>query len=78
VVPGGLFAAAVRLYWWFTWPERIPGVAVAKVHKILHFKRRGLYPILDGHLRTLYASYAEAWIGPLSYLGELTANESGR
>lgn len=57
-VPGGLFADAARLYWWFTWPDRIPGVAVAKVHKVLHFQRRGLYPILDDHLRTLHESFA--------------------
>jgi hypothetical protein len=29
-VPDGLFTDAASLYWWFTWPERIPGVAVAK------------------------------------------------
>jgi Family of unknown function (DUF6308) len=45
--PAGLFASTAKLYWAFTWPERISGVAVAKVHKILHLKRPGLYPILD-------------------------------
>ena len=75
-VPAGLFADAAHLYWWFTWPERIHGVRVAKVHKVLHFKRRRLYPILDDHLRTLYESFAESWIEPLSYLGELTSADS--
>ena len=41
-MPGGLFARAAGLYWAFTWPDRISGVAVAKVHKILHVKRPGL------------------------------------
>jgi hypothetical protein len=45
-------------------------------HKVLHFKRQGLYPILDDHLKTVYASFAEAWIEPLSYLGELTFADS--
>jgi len=75
-VPGGLFADAARLYWWFTWPERIHGVRVAKVHKVLHFKRRGIYPILDDHLRALYEGFASAWIEPLSYLGDLTSADS--
>lgn len=40
----GLFADTAGLYWSFTSPARIKGVAVAKVHKILHLKRPGLYP----------------------------------
>lgn len=50
----GLFASAAHLYWAFTWPERISGVATAKAHKILHVKRPALYPILDQRLVGLY------------------------
>jgi hypothetical protein len=74
--PGGLFARAAALYWMFTWPERIHGVRVAKVHKILHFKRPAMYPILDERLRALYEPFAAAWLEPLSHLGELTTGDS--
>jgi hypothetical protein len=74
--PGGPFAAAASLYWRFTWPERIHGVRAAKVHKILHVKRPALYPILDGSLSALYRPFASDWLKPLSYLGELTTDDS--
>jgi hypothetical protein len=44
---GGDFDHAADLYWYFTSPDRIRGVGVAKLHKVLHVKRPGLYPILD-------------------------------
>jgi hypothetical protein len=74
--PGGLFSKAADLYWTFTWPERIRGVRVAKVHKILHLKRPAMYPILDDRLRTLYEPFAAAWLESLSHLGELTSSDS--
>jgi Family of unknown function (DUF6308) len=74
--PGGLFARAADLYWTFTWPERIHGVRVAKVHKVLHIKRPALYPILDERLRALYEPSAEVWLEPLGHLGELTTGDS--
>lgn len=73
---GGLFADAAGLYWSFTWPERISGVATAKVHKILHLKRPGLYPILDGRVKSLYRPCAAAWTGRLSHLGGTTLADS--
>jgi len=75
-VPGGLFTAMARLYWSFTWPERITGVAVAKVHKILHQKRPGLFPILDERIKSLYRPCATAWIDRLDYLGGVTIIDS--
>lgn len=74
--PDGLVADAARLYWSFTWPERIPGVAVAKVHKILHLKRPGLYPILDQRVKRLYRPRAAQWVGRLSHLGGTTLADS--
>ncbi len=74
--PEGLFADAVRLYWSFTSPQRIKGVAVAKVHKVLHPKRPGLYPILDQRLKRLYRPGAAAWAGRLSHLGAVTLADS--
>jgi hypothetical protein len=74
--PDGLFAAAAAIYWHFTWPERTPGIGVAKVHKVLHPKRPGLYPILDDRLRHLYSGCAARWIEPLAHLGELTPADS--
>lgn len=74
--PGRLFANATRLYWSFTWPERIPGVAVAKVHKILHLKRPGLYPILDERVKRLYRPCAAEWTSRLSHLGGATLADS--
>ena len=75
-VPDGLFASAARLYWAFTWPERIPGVARAKVHKVLHSKRPGLYPILDDRLVRLYGPRVSAWPERLHYLEGVTATDS--
>lgn len=75
-VPGGLFASAACLYWTFTWPDRISGVAVAKVHKILHLKRPGLYPILDDRVKGLYEPCAAAWPARLQYLEGVTATDS--
>lgn len=74
-VPGGLFDKAAELYWYFTWPVRIDGVRVAKVHKILHIKRPALYPILDDKLRRLYRSQAEPWVTELSRL-DVTIEDS--
>jgi len=67
--PGGLFADAAQLYWSFTWPERIPGVSVAKVHKVLYLKRPGLYPILDKRVKSLYRPCAAEWTGRLGHRG---------
>lgn len=72
---GGLFASAARLYWYFTWPERMPGVAVAKVHKVLHVKRPAFYPILDGNVKNLYGARAEEWVGKLDHL-DVTLDDS--
>lgn len=76
VIPGGLFASAARLYWAFTWPDRISGVAVAKVHKILHLKRPGLYPILDDRIKGLYEPCAAIWPECLHYLEGVTVADS--
>jgi hypothetical protein len=75
-VPGGLFADMARLYWFFTWPERISGVAVAKVHKILHPKRPRLYPILDRRIKTFYRPCAAAWTDRLDHLTGVTLADS--
>jgi hypothetical protein len=74
--PDGLFARAAGLYWAFTWPDRISGVAVAKVHKILHIKRPGLYPILDDRIKRLYKPCAVTWPAHLHYLRGVTATDS--
>src|ERR1700733_3641684 len=74
--PRGLFAKAADLYWTFTWPERIHGVRVAKIHKVLHVKRPAMYPILDDGLRALYEPFAAAWLESLRHLGELTTSDS--
>lgn len=75
-VPDGLFADMARLYWFFTWPERISGVAVAKVHKILHPKRPGLYPILDERTKRLYRPCAARWTDRLDHLAGVTIADS--
>ena len=75
-IPGGLFASAAGLYWAFTWPDWISGVSVAKVHKILHLKRPGLYPILDDRIKGLYEPSAAIWPERLHYLEGLTAADS--
>jgi hypothetical protein len=43
-------------------------VRVAKVHKVLHFKRPGFYPILDDKVRNLYRESAQGWVGDLARL----------
>ena len=72
----GLFACTAELYWAFTWPERITGIAAAKVHKILHLKRPGLYPILDDRIKRLYKPCAVTWPGRLHYLQGVAATDS--
>lgn len=54
--PEGLYSAAVALYDHFK--GRRTGVAVAKIHKVLHQKRPGLFPILDSRLMRRYRSIA--------------------
>jgi hypothetical protein len=76
VAPDGLFGNATRLYWTFTWPDRIHGVRAAKVHKVLHIKRSGLYPILDDRLRELYRPCAATWLERLPHFEGLTAADS--
>ena len=54
----GLYDAGVALFDHF---RGRPGVATAKISKILHMKRPGLIPILDSHLlRTYRAAASEA------------------
>jgi len=72
---GGGFDKVARLYWHFTWPERIHGVGVAKVHKVLHIKRPALYPILDDKVRDLYRDSAKPWVDELVRL-EVTIEDS--
>lgn len=67
-IPAGRFGKAAALYWHFTYPERIHGVAVAKVHKVLHLKRPGLYPILDAKVKRLYRNSARPWVTALDHL----------
>jgi hypothetical protein len=67
-VTGGNFDHAADLYWYFTLPERIRGVRAAKLHKVLHLKRPGLYPILDKRVRNLYGDHAKHWVGELARL----------
>lgn len=51
--PSGLYAASVELYDYFK-AKSPPGVAIAKVSKVLHLKRPSLIPILDSHLLHTY------------------------
>lgn len=67
-VRGGAFDKAASLYWYFIWPERIHGVGVAKIHKILHVKRPDLYPIFDIRVWELYRDTAKEWVNKLSRL----------
>ncbi|MHA7134221.1 DUF6308 family protein [Oerskovia turbata] len=53
----GLYAAAVALHEHFR-TAAPAGVAVAKLHKVLHLKRPGLFPILDSRLLATYATAA--------------------
>jgi len=46
------------------------------VHKILHLKRPGLYPILDNRIKRLYKPSAAAWPGRLQYLRGVTVTDS--
>jgi Family of unknown function (DUF6308) len=66
-LPRGLFDKAARFYWHFT-SDRISRPRIAKVHKALHLKRPGLYPILDDRLRKLYGDRAALWVGRLARL----------
>lgn len=50
-----LWANMLDLYTRFT---EVPGIGMAKASKILHFKRPGLYPILDSRLAELYREMA--------------------
>jgi hypothetical protein len=72
---GGDFDKAARLYWHFTGPDRIQGVRVAKVHKVLHIKRPALYPILDDRVRNLYRESARPWVDQLVRL-QVTIEDS--
>ena len=72
----GLFANAAQLYWSFTYPQRIRGVAAAKIHKILHPKRPGLYPILDDRVKRLYRPRAASWADRMNHLGGMTLDDS--
>lgn len=47
----GLWTNMLDLYTRFT---EVSGISMAKASKILHFKRPGLYPILDSRLAELY------------------------
>lgn len=58
--PGALYDNASALYEAFR-AEAPPGVAVGKIHKVLHVKRPALVPILDSKLRHLYAPVARQW-----------------
>ncbi len=53
----GLYDAAVALHEHFR-TVAPAGVAVAKLHKVLHLKRPGLFPILDSRLLATYATAA--------------------
>jgi hypothetical protein len=53
----GLYAATIALYDHFR-TAAPKGVAIAKIHKVLHLKRPGLIPILDSRLLTVYAAAA--------------------
>jgi hypothetical protein len=74
--PDGLLVRAARLYWHFTWPQKIPGAGTAKIHKIPHIKRPGLYPILDSRTLRLDAPGASAWPGRLSHLDGITSHDA--
>jgi len=72
---GGDFDHAALLYWYFTSPDRIRGVRVAKLHKVLHIKRPSLFPILDKQVRSLYRDHAVQWVGDLARL-QVTIKDS--
>ncbi len=55
--PDGLYAAAIALYEHFR--DAAPkGVAIAKIHKVLHLKRPALIPILDSRVLAAYGPAA--------------------
>ena len=54
---GGLFDNAAALYYHFAVPHQ-HGLGRSKIHKVLHFKRRGLHPVLDRNLVRLYRARA--------------------
>jgi Family of unknown function (DUF6308) len=58
---GGLFDNAAALYWHFTTPHQA-GIGPAKIHKVLHVKRPGFYPVLDRLVRRLYRAQALRWV----------------
>ncbi len=51
-----LYSDALALFTHFMTKRR--GVSLAKVSKVLHFKRPHLYPILDSHITNLYRQHA--------------------
>jgi uncharacterized protein DUF6308 len=59
---GGLFDQAAALYWHFTVPHEA-GLGPAKIHKVLHVKRPGVYPVLDRLVRRLYRVQARKFTG---------------
>ncbi|MDP9021593.1 MAG: DUF6308 family protein [Actinomycetota bacterium] len=54
---GGLYDAAEELYGHF-YRGRLRGLAIGKIHRVLHLKRRHLFPLLDGRLLELYKDAA--------------------
>src|SRR5207245_87284 len=57
----GLFDKAAMLYHHFAVPHQ-RGIGRSKIHKVLHLKRRGLYPVLDRNLVRLYKARAREWV----------------
>jgi hypothetical protein len=56
---GGLYDAAEGLYMHF-YNGRRRGISPAKIHTVLHMKRRDMYPILDGRIEQIYEESAKA------------------
>jgi hypothetical protein len=56
---GGLYDAMTRLYDHLSLSAP-PGIAVAKISKVLHVKRPALFPILDSHINAAYRRQARA------------------
>lgn len=54
---GGLYDDAEELYRTF-YGGRPRGMMPGKIHLVLHFKRPGFFPILDGRLRSIYEDMA--------------------
>ncbi len=57
--PGSPYQDMLALYRHF-YSDRPRGFSVAKLSKVLHLKRPGLYPILDSHLMKRYRRQARA------------------